>query len=442
VNHHRYYCAVASLLVACGSSGPDTQEFSVAEKEIVATLGPLPELPASPTNAHADDPGAAKLGQKLFFESSYSGAIVVPDDGSNGGLGAVGEKGKVACASCHVPSNWFMDARSSPNNVSLGVAYTPRNAPSLVNAAYYKWFGWGGKQESLWMQAAGSPESKDNTAGNRLQYAHMLFSKYRADYDAVFSPPLAPALDPAAADAARFPAQGKPKATVDDSDGAWEMMAADDRAIVMRIMSNVGKSIEAYERLLVSRNSAFERFVLGDESALSPAARRGVKLFIGKAACVACHSGPTLTDNDFHATGVPQTGRNVPASDDGHFSDVKKLLENKYSGTSVLSDDVAAGAAKIGEVQENPADAGKFRTKSLFQVAETAPYMHNGSMATLEDVIDFYNRGGDSNEFASYKDARMRPLNLGTSERADLLAFLKSLTGDPVSESLSHAPPD
>lgn len=440
MGHRRRFSALSTLLLlGCSQSAPEEGEFSSSELAIIDQLGPLPELPLNPTNAYADDPAAASLGQKLFFETSYSGALTVADDGTNGGLGELGEKGKVGCASCHMPSAWFMDARSQPGNVSLGAGYTTRNAPSLVNVAYYDWFGWGGKQESLWMQAAGSPESKDNTAGNRLGYAHMLYAKYADEYNAIFPEPLDPALDPNAPDAARFPAQGKPKSAASDPDGPWEMMTADDRKIIQRIMANVGKAIEAYERLLVSRNSPFERLVEGDEEALNASARRGLKLFIGKAACVACHSGPTFSDQTFHNTGVLQTGENVPETDDGRFSDVTKLLENKYGGGSEFSDDPVAGAEKTSGMQSQAADSGKFRTKSLLQVAVTAPYMHNGSMATLEEVVDFYDRGGDESPYDN-KDPRLVPLNLSTQEREDLVAFLESLTGEALPAALL-APP-
>lgn len=435
----RCFSALALLTLACGESNTEQADFSSSELAIIDGLGPMPELAPNPTNAYADDPAAASLGQQLFFEASYSGALTVGDDGANGGLGELGERGKVSCSSCHVPSSWFMDTRTQPNNVSLGAGYTTRNAPSLVNVAYYEWFGWGGKQESLWMQAAGSPESKDNTAGNRLGYAHMVFEKFAAEYNAIFPEPLDPALDPDAADAARFPLQGKPKAAATDPDGPWELMAAEDKLIIQRIMANTGKAIEAYERLLVSRNSAFDRFMQGEEEVLSASARRGLKLFIGKAACVACHNGPTFSDQSFHNTGVPQIGPNVPETDDGRFTDVTKLLENKYGGGSQFSDDPVIGAQKTAGMQPYEADAGKFRTKSLLQVAETGPYMHNGSFATLADVVDFYDRGGDETSYET-KDPRMVPLNLSSAERADLVAFLESLTGEPIPAELTVAP--
>jgi cytochrome c peroxidase len=430
-----------ALISGCASDADDTQEdFSAAEWATIRQLSPVPELPDNPTNLHADDPAAAELGRTLFFETSYSGAITVGDDGTNGGLGALGETGKVGCASCHNPGSWFMDTRSNPNNVSLGVGYTPRNAPSLVNVAFYRFYGWGMKQDTMWTQASGSPESRDNTAGNRLEYAHMLFDNYRESYDALFDPPLDPALDPAAPDASRFPPKGKPKSSATDPDGPWEMMTADDRTIVMRIMSNVGKSIEAYERLLVSRDAPFDRFVAGEKTAISASAKRGLKLFIGKAACVECHSDPTFTDNEPHNTGIPQIGPNVPETDTGHFADAELMLNNKYNGATSFSDDPVAGAEKLSEISVDEANTGAFRTKSLRHVEHTGPYMHNGCMSTLEEVVEFYDRGGGDEGFAGTKDPLLVPLNLSTAERSDLVAFLKTLTGSPVPEALTTAP--
>lgn len=444
VNRWLLLGSVLSLqLAGCSSDSDPTSGvvLSDSELEIAGRLSPLPEPPKNPTNAFAEDPAAAELGQRLFFETSYAGPLTVADDGSNGGLGALGERGKVGCISCHNPSAWFVDVRSIPNNVSLGAGYTPRNAPSLVNVAYYEFFGWGEKQDWLSTQAAGSPESKDNTAGNRLQYAHMMFDKYRADYDAIFPEPLDPALDPTAADAARFPAEGRPKSS-GAADGPWESMAAEDRTAVMRIMSNAGKSIEAFERLLVSRDAPFDRFVAGDKTAISESAKRGLRLFIGKAACVQCHSGPTFTDNEVHNTGVPQAvGEHVPDTDDGHFTDAGLMLMNGYNGASQFSDDKVAGAAKLAKITVDQANSGAFRTKSLRHVEHTGPYMHNGSMTTLAEVVDFYDQGGGETGFVGSKDSLLLPLNLSSAERADLVSFLLSLSGEAVPDELT-TPPD
>jgi cytochrome c peroxidase len=411
--------------------------FTSAEWAKVSTFGPLAPPDADPTNRYADNDAAAAFGQRLFFEKSYSGALIVGDDGSNGGLGAVGEAGKVGCVSCHDPNNWFIDTRSKPGNISLGVNYTPHNAPSLVNASYYKWMTWTGKADAPWCQAAAAPEAPTDAGSDRLTYVHMIYRKYKSDYNAVFPVALDAALDPAAADATRFPASGAPKANASSPDGPWELMTAADRQVVETIMSNCGKSLEAYERKLTSRNAPIDRYIAGDYTALSDSAKRGLELFIGKAACVACHSGPTFTDQDFHVTGVPQIGAHVMPTDNGRFDAIAKVLSSPYNGAGAFSDDTTAGMMKLAGLTQTMDDLGKFRTKSLRHVAKTGPFFHNGSAATLDDVVTFYNMGGGSGMFTGTKDARLAPLNLTTDEHNDLVQFLATaLLGEEVPSAL------
>jgi cytochrome c peroxidase len=425
--------------MALGCGGADG-ELTAEELVAVGKMSPLPPLKSDPTNAYADDPAAAALGKKLFFETRYAGPIRVSADPSTGVLGKEGETGKVGCVSCHDPASEFMDRRSSPNNVSLGVAYTTRNAPSLVNVAYYDWHGWAGKQDSLWTQASLSPESGDNTGGNRCGYAHMLFTYYRAEYDAIFAEPLPAALDPGAPDAARFPAACKPKKTAADPDGPWEMMAPEDQEAINRIMANQAKAVAAYERLLVSRDSPFDRYVAGDAGALSAQARNGLKLFLGKAGCTSCHSGPLFTDNKFYNDGVPQTGSNVPAEDLGRFDDLPKALSHTFHSGSIYSDAPEVGKEKLANLAPAEADRGAFRTKALRGVAETAPYFHDGSKATLREVIEHYNAGGGSMGVTGTKDKQLVPLNLTGQEMDDLGAFLEALTGEPLPAELTEPP--
>ncbi|MEO8519940.1 MAG: cytochrome c peroxidase [Acidobacteriota bacterium] len=160
-------------------------------------------------------------------------------------------------------------------------------------------------------------------------------------------------------------------------------------------LSDVARALASYVRTIVAGSSPFDRYVGGERGALGGDAIRGLGLFRGKAGCTACHAGPTLSDERFHNTGVAwRTGR---LSDDGRAR--------------------VTGAA---------ADRGAFKTPSLRQVTGTAPYMHDGSFATLEQVIDYYDAGGQANPAL---DTRIRPLHLSAGERRDLLAFLAALTG-------------
>jgi cytochrome c peroxidase len=199
-------------------------------------------------------------------------------------------------------------------------------------------------------------------------------------------------------------------------------------------MANVGKAFEAYERLLVSNDAPFDRYVAGDYAALTGSAKRGLKLFIGKAACDSCHQDRTFTDNDFHNTGVVQE---AAPYDEGRFADVLRIIPSEtFSGAGIYSDDREAGARKISGIAQLESMKGQFRTKSLRHVAQTAPYFHDGSVPTLEAVVRFYNAGGGTTGFPGTKDPLMVPLNLSEQEIADLVAFLESLTGTPVPEHL------
>lgn len=423
----RSFGLVIVAAVGCMPGKDMVDVFTKEEFDQISQFGPLGDVPRDPTNRYADDPAVAAFGQRLFFEKSYSHALTVADPV----LGPVGAIGKVACASCHDVNNYYVDTRSKPNSLSIGVNYTTRNAPTLVNVAFYTWMSWGGKEDTLWYQGANGCESPVNFGGNRLEYAHMLYRKYRTDYNALFPVPLDPALDPAAPDAARFPAQGKPKASPTAPDGPWEMMAAADRDIINLIMANAGKAIEAYERNLVSKNAPIDRYIAGDYTALSPAAKRGLGLFIGKAACVDCHSGPTFSDQGFHNTGVPQIGTNLPKTDNGRFDDVPKTLVNTWNTAGKYSDDPAFGMAKLNGLQPSDDLKGVFRTGALRHIEKTGPYMHTGGFATLEEVVHFYNMGGGDAGFSGVKSPEMQPLLLTSEEEDDLVAFLRSLTGEP-----------
>jgi len=409
----------------------DDDGFSAEEWVRIRELTPLAgDMPANPFNARANDPTLARLGQMLFFETGFSGPIKV-----DGPSGKVGEVGKVGCVTCHDPRRFFVDTRTG-EGLSHGVAFTTRSAPSLVNLGWYQWITWSGKHDSLCMQGANAPEAPTDVASTRLRYAHVLWDKYRDEYDAAFpAAPLDPALDSMHPEALRFPPAGKPKAAMTDPDGAWELMAAPDRRLVNQIMANVGKATEAYERQLISRGSPFEQYVEGDHLALEPAAKRGLKLFIGKASCIECHDGPVMSDNKFHNVGLPQK---APAGmqDTGRFGDIPRVVANPFNGAGEFSDDREAGMRKLANLTPpDPITTGQFRTPSLHHIAATAPYMHDGSLKTLEDVVRLYNAGGgETGTFPGTRDIKLGRLGLTEAEIVDLVAFLKSLTGRPVPE--------
>lgn len=398
--------------------------FTTAEWDIVATLSPLEKPGPDTTNKYADDPQAIELGQRLFFEKGYSGPIATSND-----LGMKGETGKVSCESCHLRDAWLVDTRSQPNATSIAIDWFFRNSPTLVNvASYEEVFGWSGFNDNLWGKTLIPAEfvmGTDRTGIARFLYAN---EQYRAAYDAVFEPDL----DPALADVSRFPAT---LASPTWDNEAWMKMSPGDREIVNRAYANFGKALGAYLRQLYSGNAPFDRYVAGDPSAIGESAKRGLRLFVGKAACVECHKGPTFSDNQFHVTGVSAEGVvHAKPNDPGRWDGIPIYLGWDFNTAGPYNDDPSIDRTK-GVMQEDKWQ-GAFRTKGLRSVAKTGPFLHTGRLTTLREVVEFYNEGGDADGYAGKKDERMVPLNLTPEEIDDLVAFMETLTGDPIPEAL------
>jgi cytochrome c peroxidase len=407
---------------AGADAGPEPFALTDMEWAMVSTLSPLPDVPPDPTNAFADDAAAAALGQAFFFDERFSGKLVVASD-----LGNAGDTGKISCGSCH--NGPFMDDQrtAAPRKVSLGANFHTRNAPPAVNSVFYRWTNWGGRFSAPWELPIAVVENGAIMNASRLQVAHVIYDHYKTAYEAVFG-----TLDPAIA---TLPATGKPKAA-GAVDGDWETMLDDgQRALVNRVLINFGKALEAYERQLVSGNAPFDQYAAGDDDALSDDAKQGLRLFLGKARCVNCHSGPLLTDDQFHNLGVPQPA--APGTiDDGRFKDIPGLLNSAFSSATSASDDTTTGRL-VGLTNPPPAELkGRFRTPGLRGVAQTAPYTHAGELATLEDVVDFYDGGGGT-PVSGTRDPLLVPLFLSAEEKQQLVAFLESLGGDAVPTTLT-----
>jgi cytochrome c peroxidase len=416
------------------------QPFSAEEWAIVKTLSPLPALPVDTTNKYRDSLAAAILGQKLFFDPRLAGPIQAGTV-KEGQLGAIGEAGKIACRNCHMPeSKWLFDTRSNPNSTALGSQWMTRNASSVVNTVFYvhrsgaHWRENDGYADSEWFDAQSEPEGPPVQNGSRLQLAHVIFEHYRADYNRAF--PEWP-LNPALSDYKRFPATGSPY-----TDKAnWDGLSVADKEIVNRVLANYGKAIEAYLRKLVSRNAPFDRYVAGQRNAISAEAKAGLKLFVGKAGCVRCHSGPMLSDDDFHVIGLKiDTGRSPHAdpAEPGRSANQPLICDPATAGgdfnvNGPFSDDPKT--KRNGDFCKSKIPAGLWRTRSLRQVAETAPYFRSGQAATLEEVIDFYDRGGDPEGTFQGGPKEIQPLHFSAEEKRQLKEFLKTLTGEPVPQT-------
>ena len=404
----------------------DERSFTQAERQLLDTHSLAATPPPDPSNKFGDDAAVAALGKRFFFDRRFSGALLAPNDGvTNGSLGPAGTVGKVACVDCHQLEAGAADHRSRPSATSLGARYMPRNSPTLINHAFGDahggWNFWDGRKDSMWSLALAAVEGAAVYNSTRLYVAHTIYDVYKPEYEALFGPL------PDLTDTVRFPPTGKP------GDAAFDGMAAEDKAIVTRIYVNYGKAIAAYERRLVSSNfepSAFDRMLAGDVGAMSPAAIRGAKLFIGKAACNECHSGSTFTDYKFHNTGAPQIGERVPTIDVGRAGAVMTVKNDAFNRAGIYSDQ--KDDSHLLALEVTPSMEGAFKTPTLRNVAKTAPYMHDGAFETLRDVVDFYNRGGGTGQFSGSREITIQPLLLDDGEINDLVEFLQSLSdGDP-----------
>jgi len=194
-------------------------------------------------------------------------------------------------------------------------------------------------------------------------------------------------------------------------------------------------AISSYLRTLVSRDAPLDRYLRGDKESLTPLAIKGIELFQGKAQCYLCHNGPLLSDEKYYNVGVPEN---------------PEIRSNPLRHISLRFDSLMLGAPgyhkttqDLGRymITKNNNDKGLFRTPTLREVARTAPFMHNGIFFTLEEVIDFYDRGGGIDAFGT-KSPLLKPLGLTKEEKAALRAFLESLSGAEAKAETATAPPD
>ena len=348
-------------------------DFSKEEVAKILQQGPWPPpLVPDPTNRVSGKPDAIALGEKLFFEPRLSGT------------------GSVLCATCHAPFRYFQDARAR----AFGLELVDRNTPTIVDVRFNRWFGWDGAQDSLWAQSIRpllDPREMKASAAHVANTIRKLLSK---EYENAF---------------------GQPVPQNDE-----------------QVLVDAGKALAAFQETLTSRRTPFDDFrdalQRGERDPSYPAAaQRGLKIFVGKGNCSVCHFGPRFTNGEFADTGVPffvAPGKVDPGRQGG----IEKLKRNPFNLLGRYNDDkVGESAVATKHVQAQHRNFGEFRVPSLRGVAQTAPYMHNGSLATLADVVKFYS---ELNEERLHADGEkiLRPLHLTAQESEDLRAFLESLS--------------
>jgi cytochrome c peroxidase len=449
--------AVCVLFVlGCGSSphdaGPGSPTFTAQELAAFAILSP-PKLPApgpDKSNRVADDPRAAALGQKLFFETAFSGKLLDgDDDGSSSTLGQRGQTGRVACRGCHVPAAGFLDDRTLGEQISLAAGWGRRRAPSLLDVGQAKLLMWDGRHDAMYNQPFGPIESPVEMNSSRLYAAEQVYALYRAEYEALFGPM------PPMSDATRFPPltadqTGCQPSTIDPTptcngtrhgmpgDGAeFDRMVPADQDAVTTIVANAGKAIGAYERLLACGPGRFDEWVHGKADALSSSEQRGAQIFVGKGKCTSCHGGPFLSDQQFHNVGLQAATVAVvfiDSNDPGAASGLAAAIADPLNVRGKFSD----GDDGRLPPSATPAMEGAFRTPILRCVARRPSYMHTGQLKTLSDVVTFFSRGGDPFGFPGTSE--LAPLGLSAQDQEDLVAFLQTFEGSGPPSSLTTAP--
>ena len=339
--------ALASLLGACA-----TLSWSAEPK---AAYAPAPtaadhawRLPAAPMPAdNLSTPARVELGKSLFFDPRMSG------------------NGAMSCASCHNPSLGWSDGLKTA--VGWGGQVLGRATPTVTNTAYNTQFMWDGRKKSLEDQALGpmkTPQEMNTDFAVSLARLRGV-PAYVAMFEKAYK-----------------------------GEGITE--------------ETIAKAIAAFERTVVSNDSAFDRWLAGDKKAMSVSQWRGFKVFsdANKGNCAACHSGANFTDNGYHNIGI--TPADGDAADPGRFA-IRKVASMK----------------------------GAFKTPTLRDIELTAPYFHDGSAATLRDVVDHYVKGGVDHSNLS---ASMKPLNLNEQEKQDLVAFMQALTGSRKAVAVPNLP--
>ena len=430
--------AIAACAACASSSGKGSVNPQISDdvRRQLDALSPseLPAPPADPTNAYLDDARAAVLGKQLFFDTRFSGPLLdEANNGDPGTLGLQGDTGKVGCVSCHVPSTGFSDSRSTRGQISLASGWTHRRTMSLLDVAQVQILNWDGRHDSAFSQPFTPIEDPVEFNSSRLYAAQQMARLYRTDYEAIFGslPSLdaSPTVAPADAGCTELP--------VDEVHGVCVKPGYTDPDVT-RVVVNMGKAIEAYTRTLRCGPSRFDAWVAGDPLALSADEQAGALLFVGKAACTTCHSGPYLTDRSFHNVGLHPDFRFfvVPIDDRGASAGLPAMLADPLISKGSFSDGYDG---RLDQLPSDPTDMGdSFATPSLRCVGRRPSFMHTGQFRSLDDVVNFFNHGGDTSGFQGTSENYAR--NLSDVESAQLVAFLKSLDG-PGPDADIIAPP-
>jgi cytochrome c peroxidase len=382
--------AVLLALATVVSAAEEVPEFTAAELGRIAAHGPWP-LPwtGDPGNRVSGNAAAIRLGRDLFFEPRLSA------------------NRRVACATCHQPEQGFQDGRA----VARGLVDGVRNTPGLLNVRHQRWFGWDGGHDSLWSASLRPILDAREMGGNAARAARVLRDK-------------------AALDCHYRLAFGKPPHASDPD-----------------LLVNIAKAIAAWQETLISPPSAFDTFRDALErkdaraiAAYPAAAKRGLRLFLGRGQCATCHAGPLFSNGEFGDIGIPFFIKPTGV-DPGRQGGIKRLLASPWNLLGTYNDDAARNnATGTQHLRPEHRNFGEFKVPSLRNLKLTAPYMHNGSLATLREVVRHYSEL-DEDRLHADGERILKPLHLNDAEIDDLVAFLESLSPPQALPPLAVPPP-
>jgi len=413
-NHHlaslQSFCRVGFVFFVAALFASCTKQNAVETTPVVPTPdpgttpinSPIPKsagmfiVPANNPMNDPKTPARIELGRHLFFDKALS------------------VDGSTSCASCHNPGMGFSDPRGMATSIGFEGRQGTRNAPALANVAYNTFYTWDGKFQTLEDHALAPIFNNIEMANN--------FSATGAD-------PISTGYyhsDPGANDTlflfGRIDGRQARTQVADPNSTKTDINGKNYYALLQAAWGSstfsldiIQKSIACFERTFISTQSTFDRFNTGDPSAYkyNPEALHGFQLFtdVQRTNCIGCHSGYNFTDQQFHNNGLaPRT-----------------TINGKID------------SGRVG-ISKDPNDAFKFRTPSLRNVALSAPYMHDGRLQTLEDVMAFYKTGGNSG--APNRDPKIKPsLNLNDQDVADIIEFLKTLSDPKFTTNSAYVSP-
>lgn len=351
------------------------------------TLDKLPKVQDA-SNHVLHNPAAIELGRALFFDTRLS------------------RNGKVSCASCHQPGKAFSDGKTVAEALASGV----RNTPSLLGVAHNDWFFWDGRKDSLWAQALEPLENPVEHGLTRTSITHVLLSDdaYRKQFTALFGP------QPELQWLHALPEEASPSGTLPQLQ-AWKQLDSKQRNQIDRTFSNAGKAIAAYVSTLEPTANLLDT----SPDKLPPDIAAGARLFAGKAQCILCHSGPLLSNQAFQNIGTGIAGK-----DSGRAAVLDKVRNDRFNCQGEYSDAPKDDCIELKYMpRSRHALTGAFKVPGLRNVANTAPYFHDGRAQTLEKVVDYYVEASQKPN----RDNDLPTISLSEEEKNYLLSFLQIL---------------